>query len=171
MEQYATGADPQAVLNLVGSHPGACRNRHIDSLWAKWEDTPVYAYEFNDRHSPYYYPVMPGFTPYAAHTIDIQFLFPMWHGGILGVSGASQSSALTPEERRLSDQLVAQWTNFAKTGNPNGAGNEPWPRFANKEGVPEYLSQNVPALSTFTNAQFGADHNCSFWDRIIVYQP
>ena len=170
LEQYARGTDPQAALSSVGSNVG-CRNRHIYSLWSKWQDTPVYAYEFNDRHAPYYYPAMPGFTPYAAHTIDIQFLFPMWHGGILGVSGASQSPALTPEERRLSDQLVAAWTNFAKTGNPNGTGNEPWPRFANKEGVPEYLSQNVPALSTFTNAQFGADHNCSFWDGIIVYQP
>ena len=171
LEQYARGADPQAMFNLAGTHAGACRNRHIYSLWAKWEDTPVYAYEFNDRHAPYYYPVMPGFTPYAAHTIDIQFLFPMWHGGILGVSGASQSPELTSEERRLSDQLVAAWTNFAKTGNPNGTGNDPWPRFANKESVPEYLSQNVPALSTFTNAQFGADHDCSFWDRVIVYQP
>jgi para-nitrobenzyl esterase len=47
----------------------------------------------------------------------------------------------------------------------------PWPRFANQEGVPEYLSQNVPTLSTFTNAQFGANHNCNFWDGVIVYQP
>jgi hypothetical protein len=26
-------------------------------------------------------------------------------------------------------------------------------------------------LSTFTNAQFGANHNFDFWDTIIVYQP
>jgi len=170
LEQYAPGTDPQTTYNLAGSHVGACRNRHIYSLWTKWEDVPVYAYEFNDRHAPYYYPPMPEFTPLAAHTIDIQFLFPMWHGGILGVSGASQSPELTPEERRLSDQLVAAWTKFAKTGNPNGAGNDPWPRFANKDGVQAYLSQNVPALSTFTNAKFGSDHNCGFWDGIIAYQ-
>ena len=131
----------------------------------------MYAYEFNDRHAPYYFPPMPGFTPLAAHTIDIQFLFPLWHGGILGVPGASQSAALSKDEQRLSDQLVAAWTNFAKTGNPNESGNMPWPRFANQEGMPEYLSENVPALSTFTNAQFGANHNCNFWDGVIVYQP
>jgi hypothetical protein len=34
-------------------------------------------------------------TPLAAHTIDIQFLFPGWHGGILGVQGASQSTGLS----------------------------------------------------------------------------
>ena len=114
---------------------------------------------------------MPNFTPLAAHTIDIQFLFPLWHGGILGVPGASQSPALTPQESILSDELVAAWTNFARTGNPNGTGNSPWPRFVNQEGVPEYLSENVPSLSTFTNAQFGARHDCDFWDTIIVYQP
>jgi hypothetical protein len=26
-------------------------------------------------------------------------------------------------------------------------------------------------LSTFTNADFGARHDCDFWDKIIVYQP
>jgi para-nitrobenzyl esterase len=171
LKQYPAGSDPQMALNLAGTQAGACRNRHIDALWSKWSDAPVYAYEFNDRHAPYYYPPMPGFAPLAAHTIDIQFLFPLWHGGILGTPGASQSKALTADEQRLSDQLVAAWTRFARSGNPNESGNAPWPRFVNQEGVAEYLSQNVPALSTFTNAQFGANHNCGFWDGIIVYQP
>jgi para-nitrobenzyl esterase len=171
LAEYPAGKEAAAAFNLAGSHVGACRNRHIDSIWSKWMDVPVYAYEFNDRHAPYYFPSMPGFSPLAAHTIDIQFLFPLWHGGVLGVAGASQSPALTEDEERLSDQLVAAWTNFAKTGNPNGTGNTPWPRFVNQDGVPEYFSQNVPALSTFTNAQFGANHNCSFWDGVIVYQP
>jgi para-nitrobenzyl esterase len=171
LKKYPAGRDPQSALDLAGSQAGACRNRHSDAMWAKWPDAPVYAYEFNDRHAPYYFPAMPGFTPLAAHTIDIQFLFPLWHGGILGVPGASQSPSLSADEQRLSDQLVAAWTNFAKTGNPNGSGNTPWPRFVNQEGVPEYLSQNVPALSTSTNAQFGANHNCDFWDGILVYQP
>jgi len=66
-------------------------------------DNPVYEYEFNDQNAPYYFPNLPGFTPLAAHTIDIQFLFPLWHGGILGVSGASQSPPLTLEEENLSN--------------------------------------------------------------------
>ena len=53
-------------------------------LWAKW--VPVYEYEFNDQSAPYYFPTLPGFTPLAAHTIDIQFLFQNWHGGVLGVN-------------------------------------------------------------------------------------
>src|SRR5205085_9694261 len=80
LAKYPPGPDPQATYDLVTPYPGACRNRHIDALWAQ-AGLPVYAYEFNDQHAPYYYPPMPGFTPLAAHTIDIQFLFPLWHGG------------------------------------------------------------------------------------------
>jgi para-nitrobenzyl esterase len=128
---------------------------------------------------------MPGFTPLAAHTIDIQFLFPLWHGGILGVSGASQSPALTAEEEILSNQLVAAWTHFAATGNPKLSGaNSPWPRFVDQPSgttttgtgftyptpamrVPRFLSENVPALSTFTWQQISANHNCGFGDGIL----
>jgi para-nitrobenzyl esterase len=106
---------------------------------------------------------MPGFVPLAAHTIDIQFLFPLWHGGNLGVP-----HPLNTEETRLSDQLVAAWTNFARSGNPNGAGDPPWPRHVSDTGP--YLSQNLPSSSTFTDAQFSASHHCDFWDEILIYE-
>jgi len=167
-------------------------------MWAQYPDNPVYEYEFNDQGAPWYYPKMPDFTPsglmtpLAAHTIDIQFLFPGWHGGVLGVQGASQSTGLSAAEERLSDQLVAAWTFFAATGNPNPrGGNSPWPRFVDQAGttcsvntgtgtvtfqcpqmnVPLFLSENVPQLSTFTWSSFGAAHNCDFWDQVLVYQP
>jgi len=123
-------------------------------LLAKW--VPVYQYEFNYQNAPYYFPDMPGFAALASHTIDIQFLFPGWHGGQLGVN----SRALNARETALSDQLVAAWTNFARTGNPNGSGNSPWPKFTDQAGAPAVLSQNVPSLSTFTDAQYAANHHC-----------
>ena len=105
---------------------------------------------------------------------------------------ASQSPELSAQEETLSDELVAAWTYFAKTGNPNpGGGNSPWPQFLDQSGttctlqtgtgpinyqcprqsVPSFLSENVPALSTFTWESFGAAHNCGFWDKVLVYQP
>jgi hypothetical protein len=38
-------------------------------------------------------------------------------------------------------------------------------------GAPLVLSENVPALSTFTWDSFGSAHNCDFWDGVLVYQP
>jgi para-nitrobenzyl esterase len=45
---------------------------------------------------------------------------------------------------------------FARTGNPNGQGNAPWPRY-----------DVGPALSTFTNTQFSDTHRCAFWEPIL----
>jgi para-nitrobenzyl esterase len=163
---------PQEVYDLVGTHPGACRNVQVDRLWAKW--VPVYEYEFNDQGAPYYFPIMPGFTPLAAHTIDIQFLFPNWHGGVLGVNHPAE---LSRQETTLSDQLVATWTHFASSGNPNGKGNSPWPQYTEAAGAPAVLAENVPALSTFTLAQWSANHHCDFWTAntlnggILRFQP
>jgi para-nitrobenzyl esterase len=165
LAEYPLGnyATTQLAYDAVTTHPGACRAHHVVNLWAKW--VPVYQYEFNYLSAPYYFPDMPGFVALAAHTIDIQFLFPGWHGGILGVN----SRSLNAQETKLSDQLVAAWTNFARSGNPNGSGNSPWPRFVNQAGVPAVLSENAPSLATFTDAQYAANHHCAFWDTLLVY--
>jgi len=157
-------ASPQLAYSAAGTDPQlGCQTRHFVAIWAKW--VPVYQYEFNYQNAPYYFPDMPGFVPLASHTIDIQFLFPNYHGGQLGVN----SRSLNTEETTLSDQLVAAWTNFARTGNPNGSGNSPWPQFSNQSGAPALLSENVPSLSTFTEAQYAASHHCAFWDPILGY--
>jgi para-nitrobenzyl esterase len=157
VSNYAT---PQRADDAAFTDPGACRARHVDNLLSP--QVPVYAYQFDYQHAPYYFPKMPGFEPLAAHTIDIQFLFPLWHGGILGVS-----HPLNAQETNLSDQLVAAWTNFARSGNPNRRGDSPWPRYVSNSGP--YLKENVPSSSTATDAQFAAEHHCAFWDGILVY--
>jgi para-nitrobenzyl esterase len=36
-----------------------------------------------------------------------------------------------PSDTRLAAQMSSYWTNFAKSGDPNGAGLTPWPAFNN----------------------------------------
>jgi para-nitrobenzyl esterase len=70
----------------------------------------------------------------------------------------------------LSDQLVSAWTNFARTGNPNGAGNHPWPRYTASAETPAWLIQDLPDLSTLTDGQYAALRYCDFWDTVTVTQ-
>ncbi|HWS66831.1 MAG TPA: carboxylesterase family protein [Steroidobacteraceae bacterium] len=157
-------ASPQLAWAAVGTDPFlACPARHVVNLWAKW--VPVYQYEFAYQNAPYYFPDMPGFSAAAAHTIDIQFVFPNWHGGVFGVN----SRALNAQETKLSDQLVAAWTNFARTGNPNGSGNSPWPQFSSQAGAKTILSENLPSSSLISDADFAASHHCTLWDPLLGF--
>jgi para-nitrobenzyl esterase len=184
-EPSATYTTPQLALDAIGTDSTACAQRYSQVLYAS--QVPVYAYEFDDRTAPSYFPVMPGFVPLAYHTSDIQYLWPLWHGGPLGIE-----HPLNPLQELLSDELVAAWTNFAWTGNPNGIGNFPWPVYtpsnANAPGIlseglltpqPKTISgitlpppappPHPPGLSTFTDAQFSNYHHCAFWASFSTY--
>jgi para-nitrobenzyl esterase len=150
---------PGDAWTAVGTDANVCRHPYLNSRVSQF--VPLYAYEFSDRGAPWYFPKL-SFSHGAAHTIDIQFLFTNWHGGPLGIE-----HQLAPRERALSVQLVTAWTNFMYSGNPNLKGDAPWPRYRAETRL--YLSQNVPQLSTITEAQFRATHKCDFWDTVLVY--
>jgi para-nitrobenzyl esterase len=169
------GNNPALAQDRVGTDSGKCQYLHSFLLMASTNTFGIYTYDFTYQHAPYYFPQMPNvsdptgyFQPLAAHTIDIQFLFPGYHGGNLGVNinqGAispanNQPRDLQGPEVTLSDQLVAAWTNFAKTGNPNGTGAPVWPVFTTSS--PTFLQQDIPN-GTETEAQYVANYKCDFW--------
>ena len=159
--------NPQLAYNRASTDQGKCSSLHVLKAWGPQMKT--YAYDFTYQNSPFYFPKMPGFQPLAYHTADIQFLFQNWHGGNLGVNLDPVTGVpreLQGAEVTLSDQLVAAWTNFAATGNPNGTGNSPWPKVAG--GAVTFLNQNVP-LSTTSEADYRAAYKCDFWDTKITY--
>ncbi len=156
-------ASPQLAWNRASTDPGLCAERRLDKTLAP--QIPVYAYEFDDQTAPSYFPKMPGFLELAYHTADIQYLFPLWHGG---PAPPSVIHALNKKQTALSDQLVTAWTNFAWTGNPNGLGNYPWPVYTNSAVNPAWLIQDLPVLSTLTDTQYSAICNCDFWDAVAA---
>jgi para-nitrobenzyl esterase len=148
---------PQQAWNAAGTDGLVCPQLAFNKVLAS--QSPVYAYEFNDATAPFYFPTMPGFKPLAYHTADIQYLFPLWHGGPSGLI-----HRLNPQQQRLSDALIRAWTNFARSGNPNGPGVPEWPIFKPTGETPgRYLSETLPASSTITDRQFAIDHKCDFW--------
>jgi para-nitrobenzyl esterase len=48
---------------------------------------------------------------------------------VFGTLDTRPGAAWRREDRELSNQIIDYWTNFARTGNPNGAGLPNWPRF------------------------------------------
>ena len=165
------GNNPTLAQERVITDPFKCNGyRVLTQQAATNTGYPVYGYDFTYQHTPFYFPQMPNkydptghFQALAYHTADIQYVFPGWHGGNLGVNldqGTGQPRELQGAESNLSDQIVAAWTNFAKNGNPNGNGNSPWPKFTT--GSPKLLQQDVP-LNIETGAQFRANYKCDFW--------
>ncbi len=84
--------------------------------------SPVYRYRF-DLPSPgdfFHSPEMGAF-----HSDDIEYVF--------GTLDSRKDAKWRPEDYKLSDLMQTYWTNFAKTGNPNGAGAPDWPQY-NSQG-------------------------------------
>ena len=108
----------------------------------------------------------PGFSNSPTTQLTYNICSRGWHGG---PAPPSVIHSLNGKQTDLSDQLVAAWTNFAWTGNPNGLGNYPWPRYTGSSIRPQWLIQNIPALSTLTDPQYDALRKCDFWDLLAAY--
>jgi para-nitrobenzyl esterase len=169
------GNNPSLAQIRIGSDGqyggGQCTFLRMFKLMASTNSFPLYTYNFTYENAPSYFPQMPNpsdptgvLRPLAYHTSDIQFVFPGYHGGHLGVNLdqlSGQPREIQGQEVNLSDRIVASWTKFAKTGNPNGYGNSPWPAFTTSSS--QFLKQDIP-MSILSEADYRAAYHCGFWD-------
>ncbi len=86
-------------------------------------NAPVYRYHFELAATPSKF--HPG--TFAFHSDDIEYVF--------GTLDTRPGWNVRPEDRTLSDAMMSYWTNFAKSGDPNGSGLPNWPKY-NDDGYP-----------------------------------
>ena len=152
---------PQLAWNRATSDARACDVRSLARILAP--KIPVYVYEFADKAAPSYFPDMPSMVMGAYHTADIQYLFPSWHGGPEGIR-----RPLSSQQTLLSAQIIASWSNFARTGNPNVPGKHVWASYSNEPDAPAWMVQDLPGQMAVTDDIFSLRHRCPFWDAALT---
>ena len=85
-----------------------------------------------------YHPVSMG----AFHSDDIEYVF--------GTLDSRPGMSIRPEDRALSELMQQYWTNFAKSGDPNGPGLPKWPTYNATAGYPVMRLDATPAASPDT---------------------
>jgi para-nitrobenzyl esterase len=110
--------------------------------------TPTYQYEFADENAPNLYEPGVSFKLGAYHAAELQYI---WN-----LPGAP---ALSAPQQKLAAAMVTYWTDFAKTGNPNGKGVPSWPRYSTS--LEQYQSLVPP--TPVTQRGFVGQHLCTLW--------
>jgi para-nitrobenzyl esterase len=163
LAKYPAGAYASPSLAEIAVAQGfkVCTVRMLNRFWVRF--VPVYAYQFDDRTAPSYFPPF-SYPMRAYHTAELQYLFPLFHGG------RGTPHPLNAAQARLSDEIVRYWTDFARTGNPN-IGPRPhaaaWPRYDVVRD--DVQSLDIPA-SAVAHA-YGGRYDCALWDRVLGYRP
>jgi para-nitrobenzyl esterase len=148
LKAYPVGNDAhQTQLSAVALMSD---NFIVYSTW-KWIEmqtatgkAPVYRYLF-DHVIPTATGDAPADDPGAAHATDIEYVFGTME---------TKKLAWRDSDRKVSELMSSYWTNFAKTGNPNGPGLAQWPVYDAKSRQILRLDANPEAEAETNRARY-----------------
>jgi para-nitrobenzyl esterase len=123
---------------------------------------------FDDETAPSYLRKV-SYPTRAFHTAELPYLFPLFHGG------QGTPHLLNKDQEHLSDQLVAWWTNFARTGDPNrGVDAKPnWMKYSSSSDDIFLIAQQKSHMTNGYGEQTYPDNmknDCALWDKVNQYE-
>jgi para-nitrobenzyl esterase len=126
----ASGAGPTGVLGMhLASDIAMVEPARFLARLAAGAGQPTWQYRF-----AYVARSLGGKVAGALHATEIPF--------VLGTVRAKYEGATTPDDVALSDLANKYWVAFATTGDPNGPGLPPWPRFtAENDMIMEFTAE------------------------------
>lgn len=115
----------------------------VASKMAAHTDVPIYAYRFDwgsvDDNGVSVLPGNKGRALGAHHAAEIPFFLGMGVSELAMLTGRTHTKLNQPGRERLTDLCMSYLSNFAKTGNPNGADLPHWPAWDNAKGKEKVL--------------------------------
>ena len=117
---------------VIASQTWQMANLHLRTLHA-----PVYSYYFSQTSA---------YNPLPIHVSEVPYVF-----GDLVPNGHGAPDA---SDVALSNAMSSYWTNFAKTGNPNGAGLPGWPTYTGAGGLVMGLATPLQQQAEVGTARF-----------------
>jgi para-nitrobenzyl esterase len=144
----AAYSSPSVALGAIGTDIiFACNARLSARLLSQY--VPTYQYEFNDPNAPMLFFPPVSFPTGAYHASELQYIFNVLETPVA-------SPGLTGDQTRLSNTMVAYWTQFARSGDPNSPAAPAWPQYSSSD---QFQSLRPPTPTTGTS--FAADHKCT----------
>jgi para-nitrobenzyl esterase len=132
LKLYPAATDEGALVSaeaLAGDDFIAFSTWKWTDIQAKTGDAPVYQYRF--EQIPAVQPgkmigSVPASQAGARHAGEIQYVFETLK--------SEEAVPWTADDFKVSDEMATYWTNFAKSGNPNGNGLPDWPPYNSQDG-------------------------------------
>ena len=158
----AYGSDPVMQPSLAAGVAGtdsifSCNGINVSARVAG-QGSPVWMYEFRNQSAPPLVGSLGGkysltYKQGAAHAAELPYLFNM-----LNIGG--------PEQTALKEAMTRYWTNFARTGTPNGNGVPAWAPY--KSGKIQALDvADGGGVKPMAASAFRAQHQCDgAWGKL-----